>query len=120
MSFAFRSLDSVGDWTFGKGLQNYAIENKAIILDIRTRVLSFLNDCFFATEQGIDWLNILGNKDEAQILREITKTISETQGVSKVLDASITENRDTRKITIIYNIISIYDDIINGEVGSII
>ena len=116
MSLAFRSLDLNGDWTFGKGRQNYAIKNKAIAFDIQTKLLSFLGDCFFATQDGLDWLNILGSKDKTNLEREVTKAIIDIRGVSKVLNVTINESRVSRAVTVTYNIITIYDDPLSGEV----
>lgn len=71
----FRNLDENHDWTFGKGKNNYTQENKAIALNIKTRILSWLNDCFFAQDAGIDWVNRLGSKNQKSILELDLKKI---------------------------------------------
>ena len=48
------------DWTFGKGRQSYLRHEAAIKQSIRTRLMSFLGDCFFDINAGIDWWRFLG------------------------------------------------------------
>ncbi len=58
-----RAIDSENDWQFGKGLQSYKYKNNAIMQNVKTRLLSFLNDCWFDMEAGIDWYRLLGTKN---------------------------------------------------------
>lgn len=79
----FRQIDQDGDWTFGKGINNYARNNEAISLNIKTRLLSWAGDCFFDLNAGIDWTNRLGNKNQFDLLSlDIRKIILETEGVT--------------------------------------
>lgn len=71
----FRNLDANGDWTFGQGLDNYATKNNAIGLNIKTRILSWVGDCFFDIGAGIDWLNRLGFKNRRLLLESDLRTI---------------------------------------------
>ena len=48
-----RALDESGDWTFGKGENNYYSANDAIAQNIKTRLYSFLGDCFFDLSANI-------------------------------------------------------------------
>jgi hypothetical protein len=78
-----RNLDANGDWTFGSGISNYLTNNAAIGLNIRTRLLSWLNDCFFDMEAGIDWLNRLGSKNQRQLLEaDLSRIIVQSYGVT--------------------------------------
>lgn len=43
---SIRNLDENHDWTFGAGRSNYLNYNAEIGLNIKTRLLSFLGDCF--------------------------------------------------------------------------
>jgi len=60
----FRNIDENGDWDFGKGIQDFTSGNKAIGLNIKTRIQSWVGDCFFDMNAGIDWLNRLGSKNQ--------------------------------------------------------
>ena len=59
----FRTLDSNWDWKFGTGNSDFANNSLATAYDIKTQILSWYGDCFFAMQDGIDWKNILGTKD---------------------------------------------------------
>lgn len=91
----FRNLDENHDWTFGKGKNNYKKENEAIALNIKTRILSWLNDCFFAQDKGIDWVNRLGSKNQKTLLElDLKKAILNSVDVIGLTNISISlENR---------------------------
>lgn len=79
----FRNLDSSGDWTFGQGLANYVAQNTAIGLNIKTRVYSWLGDCFFDQQAGIDWWNRLGSKNQKGLLdSDLRRVILQSEGVT--------------------------------------
>lgn len=110
-----RNLTSEHDWTFGRGKGNYLTESKEVMLNIKTRLLSFLNDCFFATNEGIDWWNLLGNKNTREdIIVSCRKTINATDGVRKLTELDIFEV--DRKLTINYNVETIYGNAITQEI----
>lgn len=71
----FRNLDENGDWQFGQGMDNYSVQTKAIGLNIKTRILSWVGDCFFDLGAGIDWINRLGFKNRRALLENDLKTI---------------------------------------------
>lgn len=104
----FRNLDENGDWTFGKGKQSYLKENDALMLNLKTRLKSFLNDCFFATSEGIDWFNLLGSKNRSSILEAVRKVIIETNGVTQLNTVDIVYDRTSRALQLSYNINSQY------------
>jgi len=104
---SFRNLDNNGDWTFGSGKQNYVKDNEEIRLDIKTRLNSWVNDCFFDLEAGIDWVNRLGSTNQKQLLEDdIKRIIAQTDGVSEILDFEVT--LINRTFTANYNINTIY------------
>ena len=85
----FRNLDSNGDWTLGKGKNNYLRDNAAIGLNIKTRINSWKNDCFFALNDGIDWYNRLGTKNQRRLLEEDLKLIiKQSEGVTSMTSFS--------------------------------
>lgn len=103
----FRQITNDGDWTFGKGLNNYARDNKAIGLNIRTRIYSWVGDCFFDTEAGIDWINRLGSKNQRQLLElDLRNIILQTDGVTGLLEFST--NLIGRKFTADYSVQTVY------------
>lgn len=81
----FRYLDSNWDWNFGKGIGCYSGDTQAIAFDVKSKILSWVNDCFFAMEDGIDWQNILGSKDKKkQLDMDIKQTIIEEDGITEL------------------------------------
>jgi hypothetical protein len=103
----FRNLDSGGDWTFGAGKQNFASQNKAIGLNIKTRILSWVGDCFFDQPAGIDWLNRLGNKNQRTLLElDLRRIIMGSEGVTEIVSFDTILN--DRNFTGDYSVNTIY------------
>lgn len=89
----FRSLDSNGNWVFGTGTSAYVSGNTAIGLNIKTRVLSWLNDCFFAQTAGVDYYNLLSNKGTfKQLSAAIQRIIAQSYGVTGIIKFSLTQS----------------------------
>lgn len=87
-----RALDSTGDWLFGKSLNDYISANMEVQQSIRTRLLSFIGNCFFDTIAGIDWFNLLGSKNELALSLAISAVILNTPNVTGILQLSIGVN----------------------------
>lgn len=82
----FRNLTAGHDWTFGKGISDYVNENKAIGLNIKTRLLSWVGDCFFDQKAGIDWVNRLGSKNQRNLLElDLRRVILQSEGVTELV-----------------------------------
>lgn len=90
-----RAIDSVGDWLFGKGKNDYKKNIEAVAQSIRTRLQSHLGDCFWAVDQGVDWFNLLGSKKRLELELVITSTILNTPEVTSLIEVlfSVDENR---------------------------
>lgn len=112
---AFRNLSGNGDWVFGSGKNSYVTENLEIGVNIQTRVLSFLGDCFFATEEGIDWFNLLEMGKQEQLENSVQETIKNTPGVSAINSVDVVMGAN-RRITITYNVQTIYSESYTGEI----
>ncbi len=92
----FRNLDADGDWTFGSGRGNYIAGNPAIGLNIKTRILSWVGDCFFNQGAGIDWVNRLGSKNQRALLElDLRRIILQSFGVTGIISvATVLNNRN--------------------------
>lgn len=90
-----RAINSNGDWLFGKSLNDYLSGNMAVQQNIRTRLLSFIGNCFFDTIAGIDWFNLLGSKNQLALSLAISAVILNTPNVTGILQlgVSLTTNR---------------------------
>lgn len=112
----FRNLEAIsGDWTFGAGRNNYVSGNQEIALNIKTRVLSFLGDCFFATDEGIDWFNLLDYHYQDRLENAVQEVVVKTPGVTAINSIDILTTAD-RKIRIAYNIQTIYSRSYTDEI----
>lgn len=82
----FRSLTKdASDWSFGAGLSDFTDRDKAIGLNIKTRLLSWVGDCFFDTRAGVDWVNRLGSKSQRQLLeQDLRRVILQSFGVTGI------------------------------------
>lgn len=106
----FRNLSDLGDWQFGKGIQDFASENKAIGLNVQTRIKSWVGDCFFDSKAGIDWLNRLGSKNQRALLElDLKRIIMQSEGVVKLL--SFYTNLNGRAFSASYSVQTIYSTI---------
>lgn len=107
-SMLFRNLDADADWTFGSGLANYISLNAAIGLNVKTRILCWVGDCFFDKLAGIDWTNRLGSKNQRGLLElDLRRIILQSEGVTGITSFD-TELDANRKFTANYTIDTIY------------
>lgn len=103
-----RALDVNGDWRFGKGLSDYAADELAIELNIKTRLLSWIGDCFFALADGIDWKNRLDVGQRATLENEVRALIGQSYGVVAINSVQSIFDPKTRSIRITYDIQTIF------------
>lgn len=118
-----RALNSSQDWTYGAGQNNYLTSTAAVAQAIGTRLSSFLGDCFFATNAGIDWFNLLGGKNQLALQLSISATILNTQSqgqsvVTGILSLSLNLNPTTRVFTVTYRAASIFG-LVEGTVNTV-
>lgn len=104
-----RALTTDHDWTFGKGSENYLAGQLAIAENVQTRLLSFLNDCFFDMGAGIDWFTYLGlpNKSNEIVLRA-RAVILQSYGVVSVGNILLNTTTASRSALLTYTINTIY------------
>lgn len=107
----FRAIDANGDWVFGKGRNSYLKDTDALMMNIKTRLLEFLNDCFWDMEKGIDWWTLLGGKNLKKILVDVQRTILRSYQVKRIVNLDYTlTNRSL--------FISVTVEFLNGEILS--
>lgn len=106
-----RSVDINNDWLFGKGRNDYKRDKMALAQKLKTRIQSFLGDCFFAQNEGIDWFNLLGSKRTADLQLAITTIILNTEGVTEITSLNASLNKTTRNISIVYSVNTIYGEV---------
>ena len=104
----FRGLDSNNDWQFGQGLGSYAKDQDAIALNMKTRRLSRVGNCFFDPGAGVDWKVRLDKGQEADLKLDIDTVLIQTDGVIRINSSSLILDRDTRKISVRYDVQTIF------------
>jgi hypothetical protein len=104
----FRSLDSSHDWNFGQGTESYVSGEQAIGLNIQTRILSFMGNCYFDMLAGINWFIYFGTPGkQQQTLLSVQAEILQSYGVTKVNSVTMNET-DTGGVILTFNIYDIY------------
>lgn len=103
-----RKVDANNDWSFGKGLSDYAADEQAIEQNIKTRILSWVGDCFFALPEGVDWRNRLEIGQQTELLEEVKSIILQSFGVVGINSLTGVFTGSTRNFLITYNIQTIF------------
>jgi len=115
----FRAITGDNDWTFGRGTGSYFTANDAIMADVKTSLLFFLNDCYFAMNTGIDWWGLLGAKNPAarnNIILKCRQVISQKEGVVRINRITADTDPETRKLRVVFNIDTIYTSSVSSQV----
>ena len=113
---------ATNDWTFGSGQNNYLSNNDAVAQIIKTRLLSFLGDCFFDITAGIDWFNFLGGKNAIALNLAISSVILNTTNVTSILQLSVNLTSN-RLFSVSYRVQTTYSqtgDIFEYDLGEIL
>jgi len=103
-----RKVDANNDWRFGHGLSDYNQNENAIDENIKTRLLSWVGDCFFALQEGVDWRNRLDVGQQAALRDEIASVILQSFGVIAINSIELDFNGQTRLAIIRANIQTIF------------
>ena len=112
----FRQLNSAGDWLFGKGVNDYATAEAAVELNIKTRLESWVGDCFFALADGIDWRSRLDIGQQNNLVEEIKASLMNAFGVVGVNAVVAVFDGITRTMNIAYSIQTIYSPSFQGVI----
>ncbi len=113
-----RALDDNGEWTFGRGKNNYLTLNDAIGQNISSRLKSFLGDCYFDTKAGLDWFTFLGSKNITGLQLAVNAVIVNSAGVTGVNRLSLVVDPRTRNIALSYEVTTVYTGFI-GPTGTL-
>ena len=109
-------LDTQKDWSFGHGKSDILRDDNAIMLNIDTRLHEWVGDCFFATNNGVDWYNGLDRGMKPYLDSRIQDVIAESFGVVQILDYTSVLDNQTRKLTITYNITTINSQSVQNSI----
>lgn len=121
----FRQLTSNGDWTFGAGLANYASNQQAVALNIRTSILMWKGDCFFSLPNWVNWKGLLNVGQQRNLDTALQTLLLQCYGVTSIVSASVIVNPTTRNFFASYTVNTIFSQqvtsqlqILSGQVGN--
>lgn len=115
-----RGIDTNNDWLFGKGRNDYKTDLEAVAQNIKTRLQSFVNDCFWDMSAGVDWFELLGSRRVLELRLSISTVILNTQDV-KQINVLSSNLDDSRNLLIQYSVETEYgtvEDVLTSEVIS--
>lgn len=112
-----RNLDGNGDWTFGRGLGNYVRAERAINLNLQTRLKSWVGNCFFDLPAGIDWETRLDKNQKENLLNDLRVLILQSYGVVGINSVAANFDAHTRALRVTYDIQTIYSQSFQNEVA---
>lgn len=98
-----RGLDSDHDWQFGRSIQDFKRDQAAIMENIQTRLLSWVNDCFFDINAGVDWRRLLAAPStQAELVLSCRAVIMQSYGVvaMRKMSASVVNRSASLEFTI--------------------
>lgn len=103
-----RNLTRDGDWTFGKGRQDYLTGQDAIAEDVKTYLKLWTGNCFFALQAGVNWRQYLDKNQKTRLLAGLQTAIMSRFGVMGLTELSANLDAQTRRIVIRYTVQTIY------------
>jgi hypothetical protein len=106
-----RALDSLDDWSWGRGIQCYLKDADALAQSVKTRLRQWLNNCFFAMDEGVDWANELDIGTKGALDLDIKRVILQTGGVLRISEYTSTLDTDMRALSIEAHLDTIYGNI---------
>lgn len=106
-----RALDANHDFQFGRGLQSYKSDLDALEQSIDTRLNQWKGNCFFATDDGVDWNNELDIGTKVALDLDLKRVILQTGGVLRISGYTSTLDTVTRAVSVSCNISTIYGDL---------
>ena len=112
----FRALDALGDWTFGKGKNNYLSGLDSLKANIKTRTKEWKGECFFALQDGIDWNNYLDIGTKNLLDADLQRCWLQSFGVIRVDNYQSELNSITRQLTVTASLFTIYGTMLLSEV----
>ncbi len=103
-----RNLTPDGDFTYGKGLQNYLTGNAAIALNIKCYLKLWVGNCFWALQAGINYAQLLDKGRKKQLVTALEQGIQTRYGVMGVNQLEVDFDEQTRDLTVTYDVATIF------------
>ena len=88
-----RPLSALGDWTMG---QNYLQGNLAIAQQVPCNVKMILGECFWATNEGINWFGFLSSEQPQALSLAIQAVVLNSINITGINSSQWALNPTTR------------------------
>lgn len=106
------------NWIWGKGKQNYAQEGTATAQNLKMKLQSWLGDCFFEHNHGMEWERYFSTKmTNEEIQKAVYNKILLQEDVVGVQEVLVETDFDNRKMKINYSYIDIYGNTIEEMIN---
>lgn len=104
--------------TFGNGFGDFAYDAEAVAQAVHTRLLLIKDEWFLDTDAGVPYLQSIMVKPANLAIAEslIKKTILETNGVESIESFSVLFNSETRRMEILAEVKTPFDDLTDIKV----
>lgn len=112
-----RKLSAQNDFSFGQGKSDYLTGLAAIEQNIQCRVLSWMYNCFFAMNDGIDYSSLLDKNQQDNLTLAIKDQILSSYGVVGVTMLTASLNSRTRKLLVTYSVDTIYGQALSSTIN---
>lgn len=113
-----RALDKNGDWSFGKGRNNYLSGEEAIVQNLKCRLNFWQNDCFFAMNDGIDYVNEMDKGQQIRLEADIRQCILNSYGITAINSYSSYYDPDLRTFKVVYDLQTFYNKNLLGSTST--
>lgn len=106
----YRKLDANGDYSFGRGLGDFYIDNSAVVAQsIVTRLKLWTGEWFLDVTEGTPWIQeIVGIRAPTTYDAAIRDRILKTNGVLSLESYTSSRNTVTRKLTVTARVKTIF------------
>jgi len=108
-----RAIDGAGDWIWGIGPGAYKLRAQALDQQIQCAILSFLGDCFYDVNFGINWWTLLGTSNQAALNLAVKAQILNVPGVTGINQLSAVYNSRSRRLALQYQVQTVYGQTAN-------
>lgn len=108
----YRKLDANGDYVFGNGQADFFKDSPiGVAQAVMTRLMLWRGEWFLDSAEGTPYLQgVIGKHSEETRNTVIRTRILNTEGVKSILSYSSNINPDTRKLSLLVSIDTIFGD----------
>lgn len=106
----YRALDANGDYSFGRGQNNFLVNSPAAVAQaVQTALLLFQGEWFLDSSVGMPWLTqVVGTGTQGLYDQAIKNVVLQVQGVNAIISYSSSLNTAKRHLSVTMTISTIF------------